>query len=107
VVWQQRPRSVADGATDSYGAIGDAKFRTAEGSSWYDPDSMPEGLRQRVIDDMDTTLLGYQRAIADSGNPARLVEIVTNDARVADFIESRMAARNIDGYVRIDPWSPP
>jgi hypothetical protein len=68
---------------------------------------MPEGLRQRVIDDMDTTLLNYQRAIADSENPARLVEIVTNDARVADFIESRMAARNIDGYVRIDPWSPP
>jgi hypothetical protein len=41
---------------------------------------MPEALRQRVIDDMDATLLNYQRAIADSENAARLVEIVTNDA---------------------------
>ena len=105
-MWQQRPRAIADGATDRYAAIGDAKYRASDEQSWYDPDSMPESMRELVINDMDTRLLKYQQAVASSDNPARLVEVTTNDARVADFVESRMRALGVNGYVRLEPWSP-
>jgi hypothetical protein len=77
----------ADGLSFDCGLAQDAKYRNPGGSrSFYDPSSLPPGLREFAVGDMDRRLLKYAAAMADDGNPLRALEIVTNDVGVAQFL---------------------
>lgn len=89
-----------DGFTPQYGAIGDAKFVDSP-SSWYVPDSLGNpGLAQIATQQMDDKLRGLAAAAEAMGGNG-VVEIATNSLDAARFIESRMRALDISGYVRL------
>ncbi|MBX9244298.1 hypothetical protein ICW40_05690 [Actinotalea ferrariae] len=88
-----------DGFTPGYGALGDAKFVSSP-RSFYVPDSMNSpALAQFAMDKMDATLANLAQAARVHG--AGAVELTTNSAEAAAFIQSRMSALDIPGYVRI------
>lgn len=96
---------IPDGFTSQYGAIGDAKFVASE-RSFYIPDSMGNTALGRIAQErMDRTLarLG-SGANALGGNG--VVEITTNNVQAAQFIEARMRALGVHGYVRIIEGAP-
>jgi hypothetical protein len=97
------PKVIADGATIDYGAIADAKFRT-HARSWYDPSSLSPKVSQFAQETMDFRLQKYARVLNDTSNPAKVLEISTNDPAVAAFIESRLRALGIPGYVRLEAF---
>jgi hypothetical protein len=102
-----RPVTWADGATPDYGAIADAKFRT-NASSFYDPASLSHpDLREIAIAKMDNRLLKYNSVLSSPDSPGRVLEIATNDPAVASFIEDRLRALGIPGYVRLEPCLEP
>ena len=99
----QNPRVIADGATIDYGAIADAKFRI-EARSFYDPASMNSpSMAALAQQEMDRRLLKYAAVLEDPSTPVKVLEIATNDPGVATFVEGRMRALAIPGYVRLEP----
>ncbi|OLB73326.1 MAG: hypothetical protein AUI14_26610 [Actinobacteria bacterium 13_2_20CM_2_71_6] len=93
----------ADGLDFRRGFAQDAKYRNPDGGpSFYDPSSLPAGLRAYAIRDMDRRLMKYAAAIADPSNPLRALEVVTNDLGVAQFIRERMLALRIMGFIRVE-----
>ncbi|GAA2241571.1 hypothetical protein GCM10010413_49980 [Promicromonospora sukumoe] len=97
-------RSEPDGFTAQYGAVGDSKHISNESSSFYIPDSLPkEGLREAAITKMDKTLTKLQQAANKVMDGDGVVELTTNSTKAAEFIETRMKALGIRGYVRIVP----
>lgn len=91
-----------DGFTSQYGAVGDAKH-VSKSNSFYVPDTLPEFLRERAVNEMDETLLRMQKAGNEVMNGDGVVELTTNSMKAAEFIESRMKTLGIRGYVRIVP----
>jgi hypothetical protein len=91
-----------DGFTSQYGAVGDAKHVGATTSA-YVPDTLPEFLRERAVNEMDETLLRMQEAGNEVMNGDGVVELTTNSMTAAEFIESRMKALGIRGYVLFAP----
>ncbi len=90
-----------DGFTPAYGAIGDAKFVSSANSSFYLPDSMGKpSLERLAILDMDRRLDNMAAAARVHGGNG-VIEITTNHPAAASFIEARMRALNIPGYVRL------
>jgi RsiW-degrading membrane proteinase PrsW (M82 family) len=103
IVTSTPKKTIADGATIDYGAIADAKFRV-QARSWYDPASLnSDKLAAFAQQDMDLRLAKYGAVLNDPGTPAQVLEIATNDPAAAAFIESRLRALNIPGYVRLEP----
>lgn len=96
---------IPDGFTSQYGAIGDAKFVASE-RSFYIPESMGNAALGRVAQErMDRTLARLSSgANALGGN--RVVELTTNNVQAAQFIEARMRALGVHGYVRIIEGAP-
>jgi hypothetical protein len=91
-----------DGFTSQYGAVGDYKHVTSADGSWYVPDSLPkDSLRELATDQMDRTLRKLQLAADKVMDGDGVVEITTNNPKAATWIESRMEALGIRGYVRI------
>ena len=89
-----------DGFTSQYGAVGDAKY-VASGRSFYLPDSMRSGkLTKLAVASMDNKLRGLGRVAHVLGGNG-VVEITTNNVQAAQFIEARMHALGVQGYVRI------
>ncbi|MGW6128948.1 hypothetical protein ACWFNE_02855 [Cellulomonas sp. NPDC055163] len=71
------------------------------GSSFSVPDSMRSAkLTSLAIRSMDDKLAGLAEA-AEALGGHRVVELTTNSVEAARFIESRMSALGIRGYVRI------
>ena len=100
------PETWADGFTGDYGAVGDAKLVVKE-RSWYNPASLGDDfLAERATREMDYRLLKYKAVLADSTNPAQVLEIVTNDPAAASFVEGRMRALGVRSYVRLEPRVP-
>jgi hypothetical protein len=91
-----------DGFTSQYGAVGDAKH-VSKSNSFYVPDTLPEFLRERAMNEMDETLLRLQKAGNEVMDGDGVVELTTNSTKAAEFIESRMRTLGIRGYVRIVP----
>jgi hypothetical protein len=54
-------------------------------------------------DRIDDLLLKNKQVIDDPQSPARTLELMTNDARVARFFTQRMRALGVRGYVVINP----
>jgi len=52
--------------------------------------------------EMDERLEKYAAVLEDPSNPASVLEISTNDPAVAAFVEERLRALNIPGYVRLE-----
>jgi hypothetical protein len=48
-------------------------------------------------------LLRYKEVLDDPASPARTLEIMTNDPRVARVFTQRMRALGVRGYVVINP----
>jgi hypothetical protein len=93
----------ADDLDPQRGSAQDAKYRDpGSTTSFYDPSSLPPGLRQAAVDDLDDRLDKYLAAIQDPANPLRVLEIVTNDLGVAQFIRDRMVALEVPGFVRVE-----
>jgi hypothetical protein len=87
-----------DGLNRPYGSIGDAKLRDSA-SSFYDPDSLPPRMRPFARAELDRVLLRYKEVLDDPASPARTLEIMTNDPRVARVFTQRMRALGVRGYV--------
>jgi hypothetical protein len=90
-----------DGLNRPYGSVGDAKFRDSA-SSFYDPDSLPPRMRPFARAELDRVLLRYREVIDDPVSPARTLEIMTNDPRVARVFAQRMRTLGVRGYVVIN-----
>jgi hypothetical protein len=91
-----------DGFTSIYGAVGDYKHVTADASSWYVPSTLDDRIRDVAVAKMDTQLRRLQQAadvVAQDGRG--IVEITTNSPSAAQYIEGRMSAAGIRGYVRL------
>jgi len=97
------PKSWADGITSDYGVISDAKHRASGSSTWHIPESLPDFLQGKARKDIQFQLEKYARVIADDLNPARGLEIATNDLRVAQRMEKFLQDLSIPGYVRHEP----
>lgn len=91
-----------DGFTSQYGAVGDYKHVTSADGSWYIPDTLAnDKLRGFATDQMDNTLRKLQQAANKVMDGDGVVEMTTNNPKAAAWIESRMEALGIRGYVRI------
>ncbi len=71
------------------------------------PESLPEGIRAVAQAKLDQRLLKYKAAIEDPGNPAKVLEIVTNDLEAARAFEDALRRLNVPGYVVYRPWEKP
>ncbi|NCT91940.1 hypothetical protein GXB85_13410 [Cellulomonas sp. APG4] len=91
-----------DGFNPTYGAVGDAKFvHEGQTSSFYIPETMSSpGIQTIAETKMDNTLTRLSQASLASGGDG-IVEMTTNNPRAAAYMEARMSALNITGYVRI------
>ena len=89
-----------DGFTSQYGAVGDSKH-VGNAKSYYDPESLPEFLRDKAIKEMDDTLNKLQVAADKVMDGNGVVELTTNSPKAAAFIESRMKALGVRGYVQL------
>jgi hypothetical protein len=90
-----------DGLNRRYGSVGDAKFRDSA-SSFYDPTSLHPSVAPIARRKIDTLLVKYKQVIDDPASPARTLEIMTNDPRVARAFAERMRALGVRGYVVIN-----
>ncbi|MFC0647133.1 PrsW family glutamic-type intramembrane protease [Cellulomonas phragmiteti] len=98
--------AVLDGATHAYGSIADAKLVTGS-TSFYVPESLSSPKMVEFAQaDLDHRIDKILRAMDMAGidNSTTPFEFVTNDLRAAEFIESRMRARGLQGFVRLEPW---
>lgn len=91
----------ADGYTSTYGALGEYKHITAEAQTWYDPATLHPKIRDVAVAKLDRQLLRMQVAADKLAEGAGVIEVTTNSSSVASFVESRMAAHGLRGYVRI------
>ncbi|MBO3095135.1 hypothetical protein [Cellulomonas dongxiuzhuiae] len=89
----------ADGCTSTCGALGEYKHITAEAQTWYDPAALRPRIRDGSVAKPDRQLLRTQAAADELAEDAGVVEVTTNSS-VAVFVESRMAAHGLRGYVR-------
>jgi hypothetical protein len=62
-----------------------------------------DSMREPAQNAMDRRLEKYAAVLDVPTNPAKVLEIATNDPAVAAFVESRLRALNIPGYVRLEP----
>jgi len=91
-----------DGFRSEYGAIGDAKLSVgASGSSFYAPEP-GSSLERIAIIQTDKKLAAFDEAAKTFGGTG-VIEYTTNSAEAAAFLEGRMAALGIHGYVIIVP----
>lgn len=97
-----RPQVAADGLNRQYGSVGDTKFRDST-SSWLDPASLHPSVQHLARREIDNQLIGYKLVLSRPDNPARALELVTNDPGVARAFAERMRALAIPGYVVIHP----
>ncbi|MGW6129080.1 restriction endonuclease fold toxin-2 domain-containing protein [Cellulomonas sp. NPDC055163] len=88
-----------DGFTPQYGAIGDAKYVGDPARSFYVPESLGK-FGSVAVQSMDKKLSGLAEAAQALGGNGT-VELTTNSVQAARFIESRMRALGLHGYVRI------
>ncbi|MCM0638918.1 restriction endonuclease fold toxin-2 domain-containing protein [Cellulomonas wangsupingiae] len=91
-----------DGFTSTYGALGDAKHvGPGTSSKFYEP---PPGSSLEVVaaQVMDKRLARLAEAAEQLGGTG-VIEYVTNTQLAAQFLESRMIALGLRGYVRIVP----
>ncbi len=95
-------RTLPDGFTSTYGAVGDAKYvAPGSGSSFYEPavGSKLEEVATRVMDKRLLRLAEAASRLGDTG----VIEYVTNSPAAAKFFEDRMIALGLRGYVRLVP----
>ncbi|WP_143320129.1 restriction endonuclease fold toxin-2 domain-containing protein [Cellulomonas iranensis] len=95
-------RTLPDGFTSTYGAVGDAKYvAPGSGSSFYEPavGSKLEEVATRVMDKRLLRLAEAASRLGDTG----VIEYVTNSPAAARFFEDRMIALGLRGYVRLVP----
>src|SRR6266540_5544818 len=85
---------LADGTTLS--RLGDADRMTFAG--WGDDPP----LRPFARAELDKVLLRCKQVIDDPASPARILEIMTNDPRVASVFAERMRALGVRGYVALN-----
>lgn len=97
-----RTQTWADGLNHRYGSMGDTKFREKT-SSFYDLKSLHQSMQPIARRKIDKVLLGYRQVIDDPANPARTLEIMTNDPGAAQAFAERMRALGVRGYVVIHP----
>jgi hypothetical protein len=82
----------------------------ATGSSFYLPDSMGSKRSRIAVESMDDKPRGLSAAAKTLGGNGT-IELSTNNVEAAQFIEARMRALGVHGYVRIvEPqeteWNP-
>lgn len=95
-------RVIWDGVSPVYGVPADAKFIGSE-RSFYVPGSIGhERLDFFLLEKTDLRLRELEAAAHIMGGRGAF-EITTNNPAYADFIESRMRALGIAGYVRLEP----
>lgn len=83
------------------GALGDAKMVLQPERSFYIPDTLSSpSIAQTALEQMDTTLRRLSNAATASGGNG-VIEITTNNMQATQFIEGRMRALAITGYVRV------
>jgi len=91
-----------DGFTSTYGALGDAKHvGPGTSSKFYEPPP-GSGLEAIAAEVMDKRLTRLAEAAEQLGGTG-VIEYVTNTQLAAQFLESRMIALGLRGYVRIVP----
>lgn len=94
--------ALTDGFTAQYGAVGKYKHVSSEKGTWYIPDGLPTTvLREVATLEMDKTIHKLQLAADEVMAGDGVVEMTTNNRDAAAWIESRMAALRIRGFVRI------
>ena len=102
VVQLAEGKTLPDGFSPTYGALGDAKYVSPSSvSSFYAP-RPGSGLETVAIRELDRRLLRLAEA-ADTVGGSRTFEYVTNSPAAAQFLESRIVALGLRGYVRLVP----
>jgi len=101
----QLPRATwADDLDADFGMAVDAKEITADGSSFYLPETMASPFMRKIAEEKnDHRLAKYHEAIRDEDNPVTGLEILTNSSESAQYFLGRMRALGIPGRVVVVP----
>lgn len=101
----QLPRATwADDLDADFGMAVDAKEITADGSSFYSPETIASPFMRKIAEEKnDHRLAKYHEAIKDEDSPVSGLEILTNSSESAQYFLGRMRALGIPGRVVVVP----
>jgi len=94
----------ADGFRVGDANVLDAKYVGLPERSPFIPDSaMPPVVRDVIVGKLNNEFARYAAVIGDSSNPARALEVITNDPRAVPFFEGLLTKYGIPGRVVVVP----
>jgi hypothetical protein len=94
----------ADGFRTSDAVVLEAKHVGSNDGSPYVPDSSaPEFIKSKVRADTEREIERYAQIVRDSGNPARGLEVITNDPRAVPYFEELLSKYDLPARVVVRP----